>query len=65
MKENLVLDSKPGECVIDEEQKLEQEEKTGFCYTLKIKFHTSIFGTFKQTVVFDFGERPLLSKVKF
>ena len=42
MKENLVLDSKPGECVIDEEQKLEQEEKTGFSYTLKIKFHTSI-----------------------
>ena len=65
MKENLVLDSKPGECVIDEEQKLEflGSGKAGFSYTLKIKFHTSIFGTFKQTVVFDFGERPLLSKV--
>jgi len=64
MKENLVLDSKPGECVIDEEQKLEflASGKAGFSYTLKIKFHTSIFGTFKQTVVFDFGERPLLSK---
>ena len=42
----------------------EKESKTNY-YTLKLKFHSKIFGTFKQTVVFDFGERPLLSKVNF
>eukprot|EP00090_Calanus_glacialis_P043171 TRINITY_DN7638_c0_g1_i1.p1 TRINITY_DN7638_c0_g1~~TRINITY_DN7638_c0_g1_i1.p1 ORF type:complete len:1395 (-),score=231.54 TRINITY_DN7638_c0_g1_i1:680-4864(-) len=47
-----------------EEEKTPDEEKESktYYYTLKLKFHSKIFGTFKQTVVFDFGERPLLSK---
>ena len=50
-----------------EEEKTPDEEKESktYYYTLKLKFHSKIFGTFKQTVVFDFGERPLLSKVNF
>ena len=65
--ENIVLESKPEECVItatgDTEER--EEKRSGlFRYKLKIKFHANIFGSFKQTVVFDFGERPFLSKVK-
>ena len=61
--ENLVLESKPEECVISGES---EEKRSGglFRYKLKIRFHADIFGSFKQTVVFDFGERPFLSKVK-
>ena len=36
---------------------------TIYKYSFKLKFHTKIFGTFKQTLVLDFGVRPLLSKV--
>ena len=49
------------------EEELEMENKKGkprvYKYTMKLKFHTKIFGTFKQTIVFDFGKRPFLSKV--
>ena len=34
---------------------------TIYKYSFKLKFHTKIFGTFKQTLVLDFGVRPLLS----
>ena len=37
---------------------------TIYKYSFKLKFHTKIFGTFKQTLVLDFGVRPLLSKVR-
>ena len=63
----------------DEEEGEEEEEEEGrresgaesttpppptiYKYSFKLKFHTKIFGTFKQTLVLDFGVRPLLSKV--
>ena len=63
--ENIVLESKPEECVITGNTGEGEEKRSGlFKYKLKIKFHADIFGSFKQTVVFDFGERPFLSKVK-
>ena len=63
--ENIVLESKPEECVITGDTEEREEKRSGlFRYKLKIKFHADIFGSFKQTVVFDFGERPFLSKVK-
>ena len=64
--ENVVLESKPEEYVITEDKEGEGEEKGSglWRYKLKIKFHADIFGSFKQTVVFDFGERPFLYKVK-
>ena len=63
--ENIVLESKPEECVITGNAGESGEKRSGlFKYSLKIKFHADIFGSFKQTVVFDFGERPFLSKVK-
>ena len=60
------MESSPGECLIENDEETAQnssEDKKQFSYSLKIKFHTSIFGTFKQTIAFDFGVRPLLSKV--
>ena len=64
------LQSKPEECIISEEEDAasdtnNEDQKRVFSYTLKIKFHANIFGTFKQTIIFDFGERPFLSKVGF
>jgi len=59
------VDSSANECVIDQKEDDSSdntETKKTFNYSLKIKFHTNIFGKFKQTVVFDFGTRPLLSK---
>ena len=61
------VDSSANECVIDQKEDDSSdstETKKTFNYSLKINFHTNIFGKFKQTVVFDFGTRPLLSKVK-
>lgn len=29
-------------------------------YTVEVAFMTEIFGTFRQTVVFDFGSEPVL-----
>lgn len=29
-------------------------------YTVEVAFRTEIFGTFRQTVVFDFGSEPVL-----
>ena len=81
LKGKVSFETKPQECVIEEnekeeeteeeEEKKEEEEEEEeeplktetYYYTIKLKFHSKIFGTFKQTVVFDFGERPLLSKV--
>jgi len=67
--------TKAQECVLEEDADDEGEEKgeegvadkqlgqvKSYHYFMKLKFHSQIFGTFKQTVVFDFGERPLLSK---
>ena len=31
-------------------------------FKVKVNFNTSIFGTFRQTVLFDFGSQPLLSR---
>ena len=58
---HIKVDSDSKECLI-EEANIETEKE--YSYTVKINFHADIFGTFKQTVVFDFGTRPLLSKVK-
>ena len=65
--ENVVLESKPEEYVITEDHDGESEGRSSglWRYKLKIKFHADIFGSFKQTVVFDFGERPFLYKVKW
>ena len=66
MKGKVSLDSKPEECLIENQEETQQnsaEDSQQFSYSLKIKFHANIFGTFKQTVVFDFGVRPLLAKV--
>ena len=69
-------ESKGQECLLEEDK--EEEEEAGgnsaaestsppsptiYKYSFKLKFHTKIFGTFKQTLVLDFGVRPLLSKV--
>ena len=64
--ENVVLESKPGEYVLTEDNEEKSEDKSSglWKYKLKIKFHADIFGSFKQTVVFDFGVRPFLYKVK-
>ena len=73
------FETKAQECVLeeedtDDEREEKKEEKVVekqqgqikvYHYFMKLKFHSQIFGTFKQTVVFDFGERPLLSKVTF
>ena len=60
---------------IEEEEEQEEEpeedsvasskepENDSYSYTMQLKFYTNIFGTFKQTIIFDFGQRPLLSKV--
>ena len=31
-------------------------------YTVNVVFSTEIFGTFRQTVVFDFGSEPVLTQ---
>jgi len=31
-------------------------------YKVRLKFNTDIFGTFRQTILFDFGSQPLLSR---
>lgn len=31
-------------------------------YTVTVAFSTEIFGTFRQTVVFDFGSEPVLTQ---
>ena len=41
-----------------------ESQEESYSYSLQLKFHTNIFGTFKQTLIFDFGHRPLLSKVR-
>ena len=65
---DFLFQSKGQECVLDKQEETENAEKNGeppsiYKYTFKLKFHTKIFGTFKQTLVLDFGVRPLLSKV--
>ena len=74
---DLKYESKGQECLLkedEEEDGEEEEEESGaesttpppptiYKYSFKLKFHTKIFGTFKQTLVLDFGVRPLLSKV--
>ena len=69
-------ESKGQECLLEEDKEEEEETEgnsaaestsppspTIYKYSFKLKFHTKIFGTFKQTLVLDFGVRPLLSKV--
>ena len=41
-----------------------EASKDSYSYSLQLKFHTNIFGTFKQKIIFDFGSRPFLSKVR-
>ena len=36
---------------------------TNYHYRLKLNFETQVFGAFKQTLIFDFGTKPLLAKV--
>ena len=75
---DFLFKSKGQECVLEKEEDKEREKEeeetvataaqtstqpTTYKYTFKLKFHTKIFGTFKQTLVLDFGVRPLLSKV--
>ena len=33
-----------------------------FCLFLQVVFKTDIYGTFRQTLVFDFGSEPVLSR---
>jgi hypothetical protein len=33
-------------------------------YSLKLKFTTRVFGIFNQTLLLDFGTKPLLAKVR-
>ena len=71
---DLKYKSKGQECLLKEDEEEEEERESGaesttpppptiYKYSFKLKFHTKIFGTFKQTLVLDFGVRPLLSKV--
>ena len=71
---DLKYKSKGQECLLKEDGEEEDERESGaesttpppptiYKYSFKLKFHTKIFGTFKQTLVLDFGVRPLLSKV--
>ena len=39
------------------------EGSANYYYRLKLNFSTKVFGIFKQTVIFDFGTKPLLAKV--
>lgn len=79
LKGKMTFESKSQECVIDsslEEIEVEKEggdesdpsnkesQEESYSYSLQLKFHTNIFGTFKQTIIFDFGQRPFLSKVR-
>ena len=79
LKGKITFESKSQECVIDsslEEIEVKKEggdesnppnkesQEESYSYSLQLKFHTNIFGTFKQTLIFDFGHRPLLSKVR-
>ena len=79
LKGKITFESKSQECVIDsslDEIEVEKEggdesnppnkesQEESYSYSLQLKFHTNIFGTFKQTLIFDFGHRPLLSKVR-
>ena len=66
-------ESKGQECLLEEDKEEAEGNSaaestsppspTIYKYSFKLKFHTKIFGTFKQTLVLDFGVRPLLSKV--
>ena len=64
LKGKMTFESKSQECVIDSSLEEIEEEKEGgeesnpstkespeksFTYNLKLKFHTNIFGTFKQS----------------
>ena len=37
---------------------------SAYNYRLKLNFATKVFGAFKQTLIFDFGTKPLLAKVR-
>ena len=71
LKGKMTFESKSQECVMDrsleeievEREGLEEAQNDCYSYSLQLKFHTNIFGTFKQTIIFDFGERPFLSQV--
>jgi len=49
------------ECTIDDSEEM-TEGSANYYYRLKLNFSTKVFGIFKQTVIFDFGTKPLLAK---
>ena len=39
------------------------DKSSSYQYRIKLKFATKVFGSFKQSLIFDFGSKPLLFKV--
>ena len=39
------------------------DKSTNYQYRIKLKFSTKVFGSFKQSLILDFGTKPLLYKV--
>ena len=48
--------------VMDECNFKKLDSKKKCIYTLHIKFNTSVFGSFHQSVVFDFDSRPVVKR---
>ena len=41
------------------------DKSINYQYRIKLKFSTKVFGSFKQSLIFDFGTKPLLHKVGY
>ena len=41
------------------------DKSISYQYRIKLKFSTKVFGSFKQSLIFDFGTKPLLYKVGY
>ena len=53
-------------CLTISDDKEETADKSiNYQYRIKLKFSTKVFGSFKQSLIFDFGTKPLLYKVGY
>lgn len=42
--------------------RLDEEEEQTLVHKVEVTFSTKLYGTFRQTVLFDFGQEPVLAK---
>jgi len=49
------------QCTIDDKEET-VDKSTNYQYRIKLKFSTKVFGSFKQSLILDFGTKPLLYK---